>query len=102
MLAGEKPRPKERKKPMTVTIPAKVTIKIKAPSSIPAKHPAEKGAPIPAPSSKFWNDWCANNGGSPAAKGFAKFASNGGIIKALSFFTSPTGILGSAAKPVNS
>ena len=85
---------------MTVTIPAKVTIKINPPSPIPAKHPAAKGAPMPAGSSKFWNDWCANNGGGPAAKGFAKFGSEGGVKEGFSHFASPTGIFGSAAKPV--
>ena len=78
-----------------------MTIKIKAPSSIPAKHPAAKGAPMPATCSKHWNDWCANNGGSPAGKAFAKFVSEGGVVSSLkSSLGSPTGILGSAARPV--
>ena len=55
------------------------------------------GAPAPDPSSKWWNDWAANN---PTAT--ARALGNFNVADSLnSSLLNPTGVLGRSARPIN-
>ena len=55
------------------------------------------GAPRPAESSLLWNEWAANNP-TPQASALANFDSVGNLEAGL---LNKTGILGSAARPID-
>ena len=57
-----------------------------------------KGAPQPSGSSAFWNDWAANNP-TPQAIALNNLILSGGLDLKASLLH-PRGILGSAARPV--
>ena len=55
------------------------------------------GAPAPSPSSRFWNDWAANNPTS-AARALGNF--NVEMYMKASLLN-PTGVLGRSARPID-